>query len=81
MEVEMEFGVLVELSFEHEFSNMLNVYVTVKDKGQLKECTAWISKLPSVSLPLFNKLYTLLLSSNPMSFVMQAFLLVNSFTV
>lgn len=43
----VELGVVVELTFQHEFSNVLNVFVKVIKKGNLSDCIAWISKLPS----------------------------------
>ena len=45
----IELGVVVELTFQHEFSNVLNVFIKVIRKGNLPHCIAWISKLPSVS--------------------------------
>lgn len=54
MEVHMNpqrFGVVVELTFQHEFSNVLNVFVKVKNRGNLPTCIAWIRTLPnSVSM-------------------------------
>nr|KAG5706566.1 hypothetical protein BaRGS_028737 [Batillaria attramentaria] len=54
MEVQLnpkEFGVVVELTFQHEFSNVLNVFVKVKNRGTLESCIAWIRTLPnSVSM-------------------------------
>lgn len=50
MEVQLnpvDLGVTVELTFQHEFSNVLNVFVKVKSKGQLADCISWISKLPN----------------------------------
>ena len=46
----VELGVVVELTFQHEFSNVLNVFIKVIRKGNLSDCIAWISKLPSVSI-------------------------------
>ena len=46
----LELGVVVELTFQHEFSNVLNVFIKVIRKGNLSDCIAWISKLPSVSI-------------------------------
>lgn len=43
----IELGVVVELTFQHEFSNVLNVFVKVKSKGNLADCISWISKLPN----------------------------------
>ncbi|XP_076466022.1 mucosa-associated lymphoid tissue lymphoma translocation protein 1-like [Babylonia areolata] len=43
----VDLGVVVQLTFQHEFSNVLNVYVKVISKGNLSDCIAWISKLPS----------------------------------
>jgi hypothetical protein len=52
MEVQLNpenLGVTVELTFQHEFSNVLVVFVKVKTKGNLVDCISWISKLPNVS--------------------------------
>ncbi|XP_046337199.2 mucosa-associated lymphoid tissue lymphoma translocation protein 1 homolog [Haliotis rufescens] len=42
-----ELGIVLELEFQSIFSNVLHVFVTVKDKGQTDECTAWISRIPT----------------------------------
>ncbi|KAL8591249.1 hypothetical protein ACOMHN_017573 [Nucella lapillus] len=42
-----DLGVVVELTFQHEFSNVLIIFVKVIKKGNLSDCIAWISKLPS----------------------------------
>lgn len=44
-----QLGVNVMLSFQHEFSNVLSVFVKVTERGDLPYCVAWIHKLPSVS--------------------------------
>lgn len=42
-----QLGVNVMLSFQHEFSNVLSVFVKVTERGDLPYCVAWIHKLPS----------------------------------
>ena len=46
------FTVQVRLDFEQEFSNKLNIYITVVDPGLAKVCTAWILGVPNVSATL-----------------------------
>ncbi|KAK3766097.1 hypothetical protein RRG08_002329 [Elysia crispata] len=41
------FTVQVRLDFEQEFSNKLNIYITVVDPGLAKVCTAWILGVPN----------------------------------
>ncbi|XP_046543152.1 mucosa-associated lymphoid tissue lymphoma translocation protein 1 homolog isoform X3 [Haliotis rubra] len=42
-----DLGIVLELEFQSIFSNVLHVFVTVKDKGQTEECIAWIARIPT----------------------------------
>ncbi|XP_067665150.1 mucosa-associated lymphoid tissue lymphoma translocation protein 1 homolog isoform X2 [Haliotis asinina] len=42
-----ELGIVLELEFQSIFSNVLHVFITVKDKGQTEECIAWIARIPT----------------------------------
>ncbi|XP_041364513.1 mucosa-associated lymphoid tissue lymphoma translocation protein 1 homolog [Gigantopelta aegis] len=42
-----ELGIELELDFQSEFSNVLHIFVTVKKKDKLSECSAWVAKIPN----------------------------------
>ena len=44
-----EISAVVELDFQAEFSNMLHVYVIVKNKGLTTQCVAFLNNWPAVS--------------------------------
>ena len=44
-----EISVVVELDFQAEFSNVLHVFVIVKNKGITTSCVAFLNNWPAVS--------------------------------
>ena len=49
-------GVVVQLKFQHEFSNVLTILASVISKGHVSDCIAWISTIPSVSISILQNI-------------------------
>ena len=44
-----DIGVVIELDFQANFSNVLDVYVIVRNRGITRECVAFLNSWPPVS--------------------------------